>query len=190
MALPKTKVYTVAEFEAFIARPENCDRYFELINGEIIEKPMPTDEHAFITGLLIYHLTDVAMKRGLGLPGPERRFVFPNDIQDARQPDISLIVDPDVPLVTKGPMRLIPDLIVEVMSPDESPDDLRDNAKYYIGAGVRLVWLVFPRAKLVEVYRPGVPSLMLTVEDVLDGYDVLPGFALAVEKLFAGKRSG
>lgn len=132
MALPKTKVYTVDEFEVFLAKPENRDRHFELINGEIVEKPVPTDEHAFITGLLIYYLTDVALKHGLGLPGPERRFVFPGDTHQARQPDVSLILDPDVPLVTKGPMRLIPDVVVEVMSPDDSPDDLRDKAKFYM----------------------------------------------------------
>lgn len=41
----QTKSYTIEEFEEFIARPENGDRVFELIHGEIVEK-VPTEEHS------------------------------------------------------------------------------------------------------------------------------------------------
>lgn len=44
----QTRRYTVAEFEQVIALPENQDRYFELIDGEIVEK-MPTEEHSVIS---------------------------------------------------------------------------------------------------------------------------------------------
>lgn len=43
------RLYTVEEFEAFIAEAENVDRLFELIDGEIFEK-MPTEEHSLIIG--------------------------------------------------------------------------------------------------------------------------------------------
>lgn len=190
MAFSQTRTYTLDEFEDFLRQPENQDRYFELIDGAVVEKAMPTDEHAFIVGLLIYFLTDWARPRGLGLPGPERRFVFPSDTQNSRQPDVSQILDPNVPLVTQGPMRIIPDVAVEVMSPDDSIDDLRDKAKFYTGSGVRLVWLIFPRQHIVEIYRPQQPSEMLTIHDTLDGYDVLPGFSLPIASLFTTTRSG
>ena len=190
MALPQTRTYTVDEFEAFIRKPENRERYYELIHGAIVEKAIPTDEHAFIVGLIIISLGNWAHARGLGLPGPERRFAFPNDTQNARQPDVSQILDPDVPFVVQGPMRVLPDIIVEVMSPDDSIDDLRDKAKFYAASGVRLTWLVFPRQKIVEVYRPDKPSEMLTVHDMLEDDDLLPDFALPVADLFPVKRSG
>ncbi len=190
MVLPQTQTYTLAEFEAFIRRPENGDRYFELINGAIVEKALPTDEHAFIVGLLIVALGNYALAHNLGLPGPERRFVFPDDTQNSRQPDVSQILDADVPLVIQGPTRIVPDVIAEVMSPDDSIDDLRDKAKFYISSGVQLVWLVFPRQKIVEVYRPAQHTEMLTAADTLDGYDVLPGFSLPIADLFVTKRSG
>ncbi len=190
MALPTTHTYTVDEFEDYIARPENRDRHFELVHGEIVEKAMPTDEHAIVINLFSFHLTGFSLEHKLGLPGPERRFVFPDDTQDARQPDLSQIIDPSVPLVTKGPTRVIPDVIVEVKSPDDTPDEMRDKARFYISKDVRLVFLVFPRPKLVEVYRPGHPSEMLSVEDTIEGYDVLPGFKLPVASLFITNRSG
>jgi Uma2 family endonuclease len=190
MALPATKTYTIAEFEAFIARPENRDRSFELIHGLIVEKAMPTDEHATIVNLGLFFLTGHALEHNLGLPGPERRFVFPDDTQDSRQPDISMILDPTIPLVTEGAMTVIPDVIIEVKSPDDTYEDMRDKAKFYIARGVRLVLLLFPRPRTVEVYRPGLPSEILTLEQTIEGYDVLPGFRLPVAKLFITKRSG
>ncbi len=42
----------------------------------------------------------------------------------------------------------------------------------------------------MEIYRPGISSQMFTVEDTLEGYNVLPGFTLPVAKLFVTKRSG
>jgi Uma2 family endonuclease len=190
MAFPQTKTYTLEEFEDFIRRPENRDRHFELIHGAIVEKAMPTDEHSLIVNWLLFSLTGYSVIHGLRPPGPERRFRFPDDTQNARQPDVSQILDPNVPLVIQGPMEIIPDVIAEVMSPDDSIDDLREKAKFYIASGVRLVWLVFPRQKIVEVYRPQQPSDMLTVSDTLDGYDVLPGFSLPIAELFATTRRG
>ena len=190
MALPATKTYDVDGFERFIAQPENQDRYFELINGEIVEKSMPTEEHALIAGIFLGEFYVYAKAHNLGLPGPEARFKVKGDKRNTRQPDVSMILDPDAPITTKGASTLVPDVIVEVMSPDDNIDELRDKAKYYIANGARLVILTFPRQKIVEVYRLNVPTEMLTVEDTLEGYDVLPGFALPIASLFTKKRGG
>jgi Uma2 family endonuclease len=190
MALPTTRTYTVDEFEDYIAQPEHRDRLLELIDGFIVEKAMPTDEHAIIAGLLIYYLTDYAMKHGIGLPGPERRVRVPKNLKNTRMPNVSLIIDPEVPIVTKGATPLMPDVIAEVKSPDDQIDEMRAKAKFYTDNGAKLVWLVFPRPKTVEVYRPNQPSDILGMQDSLDGHDVLPGFSLPVASLFVQKRSG
>lgn len=190
MALSKTQSHTVETFERFCALPENHDRSFELIDGEIVEKTMPTDEHSLIAGLIIHYLASYCLEHGLGLPGPERRFSVPGDYKNARMPDVSVILDPDVPITTKGPMSQVPDIVVEVKSPDDSNDDLRDRMRFYSANGARLGWLIFPREKIIEVYRPDVPSEMLTLTDSLDGFDVLPGFSLPVATLLISKRSG
>lgn len=190
MALPTEKLHTVDEFEDFIARPENRDRHFELIEGVIVEKAMPTDEHSLIVGVVLYFLAGYALERGLGLPGPESRFRVPGNLRNTRQPDLSMILDPDAPITTRGASPRAPDVIVEVRAPDENYDDLRDKARWYVANGVRLVWLVFPRPRIVEVYRPGAPSEILTADDSLEGYDALPGFALPAARLFITRRGG
>lgn len=190
MALPATKTFNVDEFERFVAQAENHERYFELINGEIVEKHMPTEEHSIIAGLWIYYLNDFAIKNGLRTAGPEARFKVKGDKRNTRQPDVSMVLDPDAPVTTKGASTQVPDVIVEIMSPDENIDELREKAKYYLANGARLVILTFPRQKIVEVCRPNAPTEMLTVEDTLEGFDVLPGFTLPVANLFVKKGGG
>lgn len=46
------------------------------------------------------------------------------------------------------------------------------------------MWIVLPEQKLVEVYRPDADVQLLTADQTLDGYDVLPNFTLAIAELF------
>jgi Uma2 family endonuclease len=183
-------MHTVEDFERFLADDANSECLYELIDGAIIEKLGYTDECSFIAGLLLYWLSQYAIMQGLGLPGPSRSFRLPDNDYQVRTPNISMIVDPSIPLSTERVMAYIPDVVAEIKMPDDSIDELREKAKFYISSGVRLVWLVFPRQKIVEVYRPEQPSEMLTGSDTLDGYDVLPGFSLPIANLFATTQSG
>jgi Uma2 family endonuclease len=121
------------------------------------------------------------------MPGPEIRFRVPGNEANVRQPDIAMTLDPNLPVTERGATPRVPDVIVEVKSPDDSNDALRDKARFYTANGARLVWLVFLRPQIVEVYRPGVSSEILTVTDILTGFEVLPGFALPVATLFSGR---
>ena len=187
--LQDVKRLTVADFERFLRRaPEKP--YHELVCGCIVEKSMPTDVHAFLVNRICFWLTVWASERGLGEPGPERRFIFPGDTQDSRQPDVSLILDPEIPFVWQGPMRVLPDLIVEVQSPGETRVRLREKARFYTMSGVRLVLLVFPRGRQVELWRPGTTAEALGPADVIRDEALLPEFALPVTELFPQRRGG
>ena len=80
---------------------------------------------------------------------------------------------------------LAPDLAVEVRSPDNTLAELSVKANEYLEAGARMVWIVDPPTRTVQVMRPGRPAVTLSLDDVLDGGDVLPGFSLPVSRLFA-----
>jgi len=65
---------------------------------------------------------------------------------------------------------------------------MAEKAKLYLQASVRLVWIVWPEAQTVDVWRPGdadAPGRALALGDVLDGQDVVPGFAYPLADLFA-----
>jgi Uma2 family endonuclease len=73
---------------------------------------------------------------------------------------------------------------VEVNSPSDTGDEVSAKVLDYFGAGTRMIWVVSPRTRTVTVYRSLSEIQVLTVEDTLDGGDVLPGFRLAVRELF------
>ncbi len=180
------KQITVAEFEQFIALPENIERHFELIDGEIVEKPMPTQKHGRIIFVFNGELYIYFAKNPIGFGEVEVRYRIPEDIYNSRQPDLAVVLDRETPAVERGAVLRMPDLIVEVKSPDESYTGLRKKAAYYLASGVRMVILVYPEKLLVEIYEPDQDVQILRETDVIDGGTVLPGFTLAVSKLLEG----
>ena len=83
-----------------------------------------------------------------------------------------------------GYAETTPDLVVEVVSPSNTIREVNDKAFMWLGHGVRLVWLVYPYTRTVDVYQGGRTVTTLTEDDSLDGLDVLPGFACAVSEIF------
>jgi Uma2 family endonuclease len=182
-ALAQKKLVTADEFELIADRPENSDRLFELVNGEIIEK-RPTEQHGTVVGNLIFALKVYAKMHKPGRVGAEVRYRLPQDRANARMPDISYS-SVRRPLVKTGGVPELPELAVEIKSPTDSIKRLREKADYYIANGVKLVWLVYPDQRMVEVYRPAADVEILFGSDTLSGYDVLPSFTLTLAEVFA-----
>ena len=184
MAVQK-KLHTVDEFEAFITALSADDaRYFELIDGEIVGKAMPTQEHGIISVNVSGFIWNHNRQRKSGRIGSEVRHRVPGDQHNARQPDLAYYIDAITPVVKKGAVPRMPDLAIEIKSPDDTYTELRRKAEYYLANGARLVWLIYPEKRLVEVYQPDVDLQILTEHDTLDGGDVLPGFSLLVSDIF------
>lgn len=187
MAINK-KLMTVTEFEAFADAPENADRRLELINGEIVEK-VPAEEHGIVvanvgTAIKIF----VKANQLGGRVGVEIRHKIPLDAHNARMPDVAYTsAERVLPLVRKGSIPQMPDLAVEVQSPDDTVEELRAKAAYYLQQGSRLVWLAYPPNQTVESCTWDGEQLIidrLGPDDELTGGEVLPGFAVRVAELF------
>lgn len=177
------RLYTVEEFEQIADSPENADRLLELINGEIVEKPMPTEEHSIAAGNIFAAAWNWNTQHKLGRVHMEVRYRKPEDEHNARIPDIAFS-SAKRPLVKQGSVPEMPDLAVEVLSPDQSLKELREKARYFIANGTKLVWLVIPEKRLIEVYAPD-DEQVLDETDTLTGGDVLPGFSMPVRDVFA-----
>lgn len=178
------RLYTVADFEHFLTLPEHRERLFELIHGEIVEK-VPTEEHGLIAGNIYGFLWTYTRQSGIGRAVIEVRVRMPDDEYNSRQPDLAVFVDTTRPVVTRGPVLQMPEVVIEVKSPEDTYASMRERAQYYLAHGARLVWLLYPAKSLVEVYRQGADSDLLTRDDTLQGEDVLPGFTLAVHDIFS-----
>lgn len=173
---------TSAAFLEWAERPENRDRLFELIDGEIVEK-VGSFEPSQIAMLVGFFINLYLREHRLGyVTGPDGSYLMADDFNP--MPDVGYIAKTRL---TERPVRQVtmaPDLAVEVKSPTDSLRDLRRKAERYIELGTALVWVVLPEQRLVEVYAPGQDVQIITQEGVLGGGTVLPGFTLAVRDIF------
>jgi Uma2 family endonuclease len=85
---------------------------------------------------------------------------------------------------TESFLDVAPELVVEVLSPEDRPGEVERKVAEYLEAGVLLVWLVNPATRTVRVRRPAVAERVLRVGETLGGEDVLPGFELALTAVF------
>ncbi len=180
MAIQKN-LYTVADFEALSVLPENADRRFELIDGEIIEK-IPSQLHAYIVALLSSYLITYLQQNPLGWALVEARYQLHDDAHNACIPDLSFVRSEGRTLIEEGAAPYMPDLAVEVQSPGQSDKFMIDKAEYYLAHGTQMVWLVYPQKRLVESLTLDTRYL-LTQADILTGGDVLPGFEVTVQAI-------
>lgn len=180
----KEKTTTVADFLEFIHRPENLEQNYEFINGEIVPvvSSPKSSKLAFRIGTFLgVYLMQNDIGHGMTSDGGyvigEGRYI----------PDVSFISyekQPGELQNDQGYVPAVPDFVVEIISPTDRQRDVMAKIGHYLEAGV-LVWVIYPEAKQVVVYTSGNPPRVFTVEDTLDGGEVLPGFNLAVKELFA-----
>lgn len=114
----------------------------------------------------------------------ETGFVVARGPDTVRAPDVAFVAAERAPAEARGFAELAPDLVVEVVSPSDRASDVSSKAAMWLDAGVRLVWVVDPQARLAAVHHPGGLVTVLREDGVLDGEDVLPGFRLPLATLF------
>lgn len=161
-------------------------RYCELVDGVLVEKAIGYRE-SILAVVFTWHFQNYSRSHRRGLVagadgllqlipklvrGPDAAFTFRDNVEGGKVPSAP------VPL-------LVPDVVVEVMSPSNTHREMERKLGEYLSAGVRLIWYVYPEERVVDVYaRPPTPH-RLTAADTLDGGDVLPGFTLNLAELFA-----
>ena len=159
----------------------------ELIRGELSET-MPTGrEHGEIVVNLSAELRNFVKPRKLGvLTASDSGVLLERDPDTVREPDVAFFSaerGASGGRVT-GYAEAVPDLVAEIASPSDSLTAVNDKALMWLRYGARLVWVVRPDARAVDVHREGSPVVALGESDALDGMDVLPGFSCAVRDFF------
>ena len=183
MVLSPARQMTVEEFDQWVELPENDDKLFEFIGGEIVE--VPSNPHASnVASRINRRFGNFVEERDLGYITDGQGGYMVNGERYA--PDVAFISKTRQPyLALRGYNPIPPDLAVEVDFPStlKSQRDMRAKIINYLLVGT-VVWLVLPETREVEVYVPGQPVKHLTEDDTLDGGAVLPGFTLAVKDIF------
>jgi Uma2 family endonuclease len=168
--------------------------WYELVEGWLVKLSPGSGGHGSLTLRLASDLHQYVRAHRLGeVLAAETGFTL--SPPGARRPTV---LGPDVAFVRTERLpprdseawdhylRLAPDLAVEVVSPSQSRSELNAKARIWIGHGTRLVWVVAPRQKEVDVWFGNAekPVRTLRVGDALDGLHVIPGYAYPLAELF------
>jgi Uma2 family endonuclease len=160
---------------------------YELVEGKLIEKQ--TSRLANLTaGRIAAFLNAIAMKTNAFEVLPGQTFqCFPDDPDKLRRPDVAVIVHrPGLVLPDEGHLRVVPDLVIEVISPTDKIYELDEQLEDYRNAGVKVAWVVNPKACTVEVHhldRDDYTIDVLDEKDTLTGGSIVPDFSVPVRDL-------
>jgi Uma2 family endonuclease len=172
---------------------DDADRY-EIIDGVRVEMPPMSAQSNGLAALLAYYLTHHGLAGNVGLAYPEMLFKLPLPVDRNRRPDVAFVPftrwPKTRPFPTTNAWDVLPDLAVEVVSPSDLAEDDREKVREYFRAGVRLVWVIYPRLQIVDVYESAKLVRVLERDEELEGGVVLPGFRLPLRELFIGGPTG
>jgi Uma2 family endonuclease len=160
----------------------------ELIDGQFVERPLMGQKADAVAANLLFIIYGFVKAHQLGVVnGAQGSFqIFPDDPRKVRIPDVSFTRRDRLPegRVAEGHAKIAPDLVVEVVSPNDLLVEVMAKVHDFLKAGVPLIWVANPGTSDVHVYRSDGTVTLLRSSDVLDGGDVLPGFRCPVADLF------
>ena len=168
--------------------PPKGDVLYEVVNGQVVEKPMATNS-VWIASLLNQILGGFVLTHRLGWAVIEMLFLIDPARNLQRRPDVAFVSSTRWPLDREipedSPWDVVPEFAVEVVSPSNTVDEIMTKIEDY-WAGVRLVWVIHPKHRKVSVYESPTSVHILQAGDTLDGGAVVPGFQFPVGALFRG----
>ena len=160
----------------------------ELIKGELVEMAPAGSEHGSVAMRLGWRLAQHVETHGLGEAyAAETGFRLASNPDTVRAPDAAFVRSERLKEVgsVQGYWPGAPDLAIEVVSPADSYGQVEAKVVDWLRAGTRMVLIVNPREQTVTVHRSFSDIAILTEGDVLEGGDVVPGWACPVADIFA-----
>ena len=160
---------------------------YELIEGELRRMAPAGMEHGGVGMNVAAPMWNHVVPGKLGeVYNADTGFFLSHDPETVVGPDVAFVRADRLPPPSeqKGYSQIAPDLAVEVVSPSDTQPAVDEKVALYLAAGVPLLWVAFPKRRVVRVHRPGREPIELGEGEVLDGEDVLPGFRLPVADVF------
>lgn len=177
------KVKSPATIDDLLQMPKDGNKY-ELVDGEIVVSPCGMRSSEVASNINTLLGTFVKRHRLGKVYSANVGIRFPNG--NVRSPDVTFVSTAKLP-GGKSPESfgdIVPDLVVEVLSPGDSLREVADKIGEYLESGVPLVWLADPQQKAVTAYRSLTDTQRFASTDPITGDPVLPGFSCRVSEFF------
>lgn len=173
-------------FEEFLALPET-EPPSEYICGEVVQKTGGELIHGALVSSLCLLLGPQLLSSPLGTIAVSPRHAHRAE-RRVYLPDIAILLHSGGLLThaerTVGPIERIPDIVIEVLSPDDRPSRIAEKVNFYMRAGVPLLWVIDPLDETLDAFVPGAPATHYTRSETATGAPALPAFTLSLDDLF------
>jgi Uma2 family endonuclease len=161
---------------------------YELVDGELKEMSV-SKESSHVAGRVYLRLAQHCEANQPAWVYPEGTSYrcFRDDRGRVRRADTSIILLDRMPLATfkdEGHCSTVPDLVVEVISPNDLASEVEEKLAEWLDSGVKVVWVVNPATRTVRVHRGDGGYAFFRAADTLTAPELLPGFAVPVADLF------
>jgi Uma2 family endonuclease len=176
------KLVTAEELQRMGSSVGRC----ELMFGEIRTMSPAGATHGVVALRFNLFLGTHVLENDLGTSfAAETGFIIERNPDVVRAPDACFIRKDRVrdPL-PKGYYPGVPDLLVEVKSPDDTRRELAEKINMWLAHGTAVVWEADPEKMTVRIHRVGQPAVELTAHDTIADEPLLPGFVLPLAKVF------
>ncbi|MBA3870405.1 MAG: Uma2 family endonuclease [Anaerolineae bacterium] len=175
----QAKPITFEEFRDYVLQPDNAERSFELINGEMIEKMPGTTLNSAIPVNIAFHTRLHCRDKGIPcyISTGDGAYRIGNNVV---APDMAY---KQSPMSDEYPDPIAPVWAVEVISTNDKAYDIRKKRQVYQEAGI-LLWEIYPELLSVDVYAPGQSPNTFQIGEMLTVENVLSDFAISVKAIF------
>ncbi|HXE54082.1 MAG TPA: Uma2 family endonuclease [Tepidisphaeraceae bacterium] len=157
---------------------------FELVRGELKEKAVGF--WALFIAVRIAERLNAHFYPNVGAAAVEVMIYCFARADHGRRPDVVFVRNDRFPdrRIPDGDIRIVPDLVVEVLSPANSGIDVEDKLDEYLGAGISMVWIVNPDRRTIRIYRGDGTTRLFRAGETMENEPALPGFRLPVADVF------
>jgi Uma2 family endonuclease len=158
----------------------------ELVKGVIHETVSAGGEHSEVAAAIALAFGNHVRPGRLGrISTSDGGVQLERDPDTVREPDVAYFSAETLPLDVKvrGYYEVVPDLVVEIVSPNDSPAYIAERVAMWHSHGVPLVWAVYPVARTVAAHPLNGTTLIYTEDDTIDGGTVLPEFQCPVRDI-------
>lgn len=168
---------TIEDFEKL---PHDLAVNHELVDGELIDVSGNTPPHNILKMRLASRLDQFALRNKTGQVIPEQEYRFGDD---AHGPDISFLQpEKTARVVEKRVQPFVPDLAIEIVSPNDVFSNLLGKVHKYLRYGTAEVWVIDMDFREVYVYTTGRKKIL--GENELLETELIPGFSVRIGDLF------
>ena len=158
----------------------------ELVKGVVHETMSAGGEHGEIAAALAAMFVNHVRPRWLGrIATSDSGVLLERGPDTVREPDVAFFSTETLPLDVRvrGFYEVVPDLVVEIVSPNDTPGYMAQRVTMWHSFGVPLVWAVYPVARTVVAHPLEEPAIIYTEDDTLDGGSILPDFQCPVRDI-------